>query len=65
MQIFVKSLTGLNLTLQVEKSYTIEHVKGKIQVGLVLGFVAGLLSPDHVAANSCYDHFDWACVALG
>jgi hypothetical protein len=44
MQIFVKSLTGLNLTLQVEKSYTIEHVKGKIQVGLLLDVLRAPLS---------------------
>jgi hypothetical protein len=37
MQIFVKTLTGQTTTLQVENSYTIEHVKGRIQVGLVLG----------------------------
>ncbi|XP_047048392.1 ubiquitin-NEDD8-like protein RUB1 [Lolium rigidum] len=31
MQIFVKTMAGQTSTLQVENSYTIEHVKGRIQ----------------------------------
>jgi hypothetical protein len=34
MQIFVKTLTGKTITLEVESSDTIENVKQKIQVGL-------------------------------
>ena len=34
MQIFVKTLTGKTITLEVEPSDTIENVKAKIQVGL-------------------------------
>ena len=33
MQIFVKTLTGKTITLEVEPSDTIENVKAKIQVG--------------------------------
>jgi ubiquitin len=33
MQIFVKTLTGKTITLEVEASDTIENVKAKIQVG--------------------------------
>jgi ubiquitin len=35
MQIFVKTLTGKTITLEVEASDTIENVKAKIQVVLV------------------------------
>jgi len=31
MQIFVKTLTGENLTLEVESSYTIDYIKAKVQ----------------------------------
>ena len=31
MQIFIKTLTGKTITLNVESSYTIEHIKHKIQ----------------------------------
>ena len=34
MQIFVKTLTGKTITLEVEPSDTIENVKAKIQVSL-------------------------------
>ena len=34
MQIFVKTLTGKTITLEVEPSDTIENVKAKIQVTL-------------------------------
>ena len=36
MQIFVKTLTGKTITLEVESSDTIENVKAKIQVGASL-----------------------------
>ena len=36
MQIFVKTLTGKTITLEVEPSDTIENVKAKIQVRLIL-----------------------------
>ena len=35
MQIFVKTLTGKTITLEVEASDTIENVKAKIQVNTV------------------------------
>jgi ubiquitin len=38
MQIFVKTLTGKTITLEVEASDTIENVKAKIQVGLFKSF---------------------------
>jgi hypothetical protein len=36
MQIFVKTLTGKTITLEVEASDTIENVKAKIQVRVIL-----------------------------
>ena len=36
MQIFVKTLTGKTITLEVEASDTIENVKAKIQVNISL-----------------------------
>jgi hypothetical protein len=36
MQIFVKTLTGKTITLEVEASDTIENVKAKIQVRGIL-----------------------------
>ena len=36
MQIFVKTLTGKTITLEVEPSDTIENVKAKIQVEVFL-----------------------------
>ena len=36
MQIFVKTLTGKTITLEVEASDTIENVKAKIQVKFFL-----------------------------
>ena len=38
MQIFVKTLTGKTITLEVEASDTIENVKAKIQVNISLQF---------------------------
>merc|ERR1712130_78977 len=37
MQIFVKTLTGKTITLEVEASDTIENVKAKIQVRIISG----------------------------
>ena len=39
MQIFVKTLTGKTITLEVEASDTIENVKAKIQVRSVFHFI--------------------------
>ena len=36
MQIFVKTLTGKTITLEVEPSDSIENVKAKIQVGSLI-----------------------------
>ena len=36
MQIFVKTLTGKTITLEVEPSDTIENVKAKIQVFILI-----------------------------
>ena len=36
MQIFVKTLTGKTITLEVEASDSIENVKAKIQVQILL-----------------------------
>ena len=38
MQIFVKTLTGKTITLEVESSDTIDNVKSKIQGELVASF---------------------------
>ena len=38
MQIFVKTLTGKTITLEVEPSDTIENVKAKIQVDIFLTY---------------------------
>lgn len=35
MQIFVKTLTGKTITLEVESSDTIDNVKSKIQGGFI------------------------------
>jgi Ubiquitin family len=58
MQIFVKTLTGKTITLEVEPSDSIENVKAKIQVSNVnkhyffvpgeLHTVLGLLSRKHL-----------------
>jgi hypothetical protein len=41
MQIFVKTLTGKTITLEVESSDSIQNVKTKIQVGKDYGSVFG------------------------
>jgi len=41
MQIFVKTLTGKTITLEVEPSDTIENVKAKIQVLLLTHYTLG------------------------
>ena len=43
MQIFVKTLTGKTITLEVEASDTIENVKAKIQVGVIFNFLTVVL----------------------
>ena len=44
MQIFVKTLTGKTITLEVEPSDSIENVKAKIQVGMGSVFIRLLIS---------------------
>ena len=46
MQIFVKTLTGKTITLEVEPSDTIENVKAKIQVFMLTYFI-GLVGIGH------------------
>ena len=48
MQIFVKTLTGKTITLEVEPSDTIENVKAKIQV--IFEFLALTPIHDHTCA---------------
>ena len=43
MQIFVKTLTGKTITLEVEPSDTIENVKAKIQVAEVTYYLIIIL----------------------
>ena len=43
MQIFVKTLTGKTITLEVEAADTIENVKAKIQVGTKFRFYENYL----------------------
>jgi hypothetical protein len=47
MQIFVKTLTGKTITLEVESSDTIENVKAKIQVrSLLQPMLSGVVIAD-------------------
>jgi len=47
MQIFVKTLTGKTITLEVESSDTIDNVKSKIQGMLDLGNDKDYHRPNH------------------
>jgi ubiquitin C len=49
MQIFVKTLTGKTITLEVESSDTIDNVKAKIQVRRQFA----RLPPSHARSWSC------------
>ena len=44
MQIFVKTLTGKTITLEVESSDTIDNVKSKIQGAKTLSSLSQLIS---------------------
>lgn len=44
MQIFVKTLTGKTITLEVESSDTIDNVKAKIQVCIYIHIISPLSS---------------------
>jgi ubiquitin len=46
MQIFVKTLTGKTITLEVESSDTIDNVKAKIQVRLLVPSPSTPMTPD-------------------
>jgi Ubiquitin family len=46
MQIFVKTLTGKTITLEVEASDTIENVKAKIQVRNYSSEYLNIVPPD-------------------
>ena len=47
MQIFVKTLTGKTITLEVESSDTIDNVKSKIQGTLLPARPRALPAADH------------------
>jgi len=53
MQIFVKTLTGKTITLEVEPSDTIENVKAKIQVS------------DHLVFLLVCIDLNWLCRCTG
>jgi ubiquitin len=60
MQIFVKTLTGKTITLDVEPSDTIENVKQKIQVRLRVPHASRPLAVGAYAAVHLYGHCFWS-----
>ncbi len=57
MQIFVKTLTGKTITLEVESSDTIENIKAKIQVWFIILFILEPFDLFSVVPNKSYLFF--------